>query len=284
MVLDSSGLGWRNAYASITAARVWTGEVAAIEHPSLAYCLRGTNLVERRIDGEAEPQIVHFRARRFGIMPTHAQATYSVRGGADVLMIYLRASMMRETIMRMGEPTGVPIHLTPVMNFLDPLLEQICLEFAAALHRQDASRDAAYVDRLAEMAAAHCWRNYRFAQSGAKDAASCGPPLPGLVAGVERVRLYVDEHLDSDLSLDRLARVAETKPSLLTQAFVELHSATPHQFVIRRRLEAARRLLIVSSLPISEIALQTGFASQSHLSVAFKRATGETPNRFRRAK
>jgi len=53
--------------------------------------------------------------------------------------------------------------------------------------------------------------------------------------------------------------------------------------VLRQRVDRARQLLADSNLPISEVALRTGFCSQSHLSDVFRRTVGETPASFRRA-
>jgi AraC family transcriptional regulator len=52
--------------------------------------------------------------------------------------------------------------------------------------------------------------------------------------------------------------------------------------VLRRRIERAKQLLRDTELPVLQVALRTGFASQSHLSTAFKRATGSTPGAYRR--
>jgi AraC family transcriptional regulator len=52
--------------------------------------------------------------------------------------------------------------------------------------------------------------------------------------------------------------------------------------VLQRRLARARELLIATDMPVVEIALATGFSSQSHLASAFRRLTGVTPGEYRR--
>jgi AraC family transcriptional regulator len=69
-----------------------------------------------------------------------------------------------------------------------------------------------------------------------------------------------------------------------TKAFTQTQRVTPDQYIIKRRVEHAGRLLTGTSLPLAEIALQTGFASQSHFSDVFKKVTGETPRAFRHAR
>jgi AraC family transcriptional regulator len=282
VVVHSGGLGWRDAHASITSGRVWSGRVPPVAHASFVYCMRGSNHVTRSIEGEDGRQVVNFKARQFGIMPSHAAGIYDVKGGADVLMVYLRGSMVRGAAADILGVDDGPVHLQPKMGFLDPLLEQICLEIVAALNRQDPIRDPRYVDQLAYMAAAHCLRNHLHESSDAEPPAPI--VVPSLSGTVHRVCQFIDARLDGDLSLDTLAREAGLSPPLLTQAFAQIHGVTPHQYVIGRRVEHARRLLIGADLPLAEIALQTGFASQSHFSAVFKRVTSETPNAFRRGR
>lgn len=282
IVLDSAGLGWRDAYASVTSDRVWSGRVEPIPHTCLVYCMRRANTIERWVEGEAAAEHLVFRPRQFGFIPTHAAATYSVKGGADVLLIYLRAQMIVEVAGRMLGETATRIDAEPRMGFVDPFLEQVALGFITALNRQDPSRDAAYVDQLAIMAAAHVVRYHR--RERPDDPLPRGAAAtPALSAAIQRVCDYIEARLDGDLSLDALAREAGASPALFTQAFAQAHHLTPHQYVIRRRVAQAARMLIGTSLPLSEIALRAGFASQSHFSNSFKRITGETPNAYRRA-
>jgi AraC family transcriptional regulator len=282
VVMTSAGLGWRNAFASVTSGREWSARTPRIAHASFAYCLRGTNRVEREIEGEGPAETMSFRPGQLGILPTHASAGYKVTGGADVLLIYLRGEMMRSVARELG--TARSWHLRPRMGFVDPLLEQLCLGFVAALNRQDPIRDPRYVDHLAEMAAAHCLRNHRLVEDAESEAVSTSTALPQFAASVHRVRRYIDANLDGDLSLDMLAREAGLPPPTLTQAFTRVQGVTPHQYVMQRRVEQASGLLMSASLPLAEIALRTGFASQSHFSAVFKKVTSLTPNEFRRAR
>jgi AraC family transcriptional regulator len=57
----------------------------------------------------------------------------------------------------------------------------------------------------------------------------------------------------------------------------------PYRYVILRRIDRAKKLLRHTDLPISRIAYDTGFASQSHLASTFKRVVGETPGAYRRS-
>lgn len=70
-------------------------------------------------------------------------------------------------------------------------------------------------------------------------------------------------------------------PFHLAHVFKEAMGVAPHQYVIQRRVERAKQLLAATELPIAEIALAVGCASQSHFSALFHRATGITPQCYR---
>jgi AraC family transcriptional regulator len=100
---------------------------------------------------------------------------------------------------------------------------------------------------------------------------------------LQRVRDYVEAHLDEDLSLTILADIACLSPYHFSRSFKQTTGVGPQRYVIQRRLERAKRLLRQTHQPLALIALEAGFADQSHLTQMFHRETGVTPGRFRAA-
>ena len=98
---------------------------------------------------------------------------------------------------------------------------------------------------------------------------------------LKRVVDYINEHLSEELSLLDLSRIADLSPHYFATAFKTSVGVPPHRYVIERRINLARNLLRRSNIPISEIAYDVGFSSQSHLTANFRRMTGVTPRRFR---
>ncbi|HEU0199673.1 MAG TPA: AraC family transcriptional regulator [Burkholderiaceae bacterium] len=96
-----------------------------------------------------------------------------------------------------------------------------------------------------------------------------------------RVLELIDAQLGTDLSITRLASTAGMSPDRFAHCFKLTFGQSPYRFVQLRRVEAARRLLKETRLPIAEIALAVGFASQSHFTQAFRQHTGTTPARVR---
>ena len=97
-----------------------------------------------------------------------------------------------------------------------------------------------------------------------------------------RVREYVDAHLDSKLDIHALARIARMTASQFNRWFPKVVGVSPHRYVVQCRLKRARELLATTQLSLSEIALTSGFADQSHFSRRFHAFIGMTPRKFRR--
>jgi AraC family transcriptional regulator len=88
-------------------------------------------------------------------------------------------------------------------------------------------------------------------------------------------------NLHRDISLAELAGEVGLSPHHLCRAFRESVGLPPHRYLVRQRVERAKAL-IAAGTPLVETALNCGFANQQHLAVAFRRATGTTPGRWRR--
>lgn len=93
---------------------------------------------------------------------------------------------------------------------------------------------------------------------------------------------YIGQHIERRLSVTDLARHACLSAAHFSERFRQQTGITPYQYLLRQRLAAARQLLADSPLPLSEIAAQTGFASQSALSHAFRRVYDHPPGQLRR--
>lgn len=110
------------------------------------------------------------------------------------------------------------------------------------------------------------------------------PDRPGRLseAQLQRVLDFIEAGIETPLSLETLSRVAGVSNSHLRTWFKAATGLTVHRYVLSRRVERARRLLLESDFSISEVAHRTGFAHQSHLAHWMRRQTGETPRGLKR--
>ena len=103
----------------------------------------------------------------------------------------------------------------------------------------------------------------------------------GPTAQINRARDYIEAHLAESLSVAEIAAAAAMSPSHFSRSFKELTGQPAWTYVQRRRCERARDMLRFTNEAIAAIALRCGFASQAHLTTAFKRTYGLTPAAFR---
>ena len=108
-------------------------------------------------------------------------------------------------------------------------------------------------------------------------------PLGGLAPGaLRRVREYIAQHLAEGIGSDALARIAGLSTGHFNRAFKQSTGDSPHHYIIRQRVAMAKVLLIETSRILADIALEAGFADQSHFSRTYVAITGETPSACRR--
>ena len=102
-------------------------------------------------------------------------------------------------------------------------------------------------------------------------------------AALRRVQLFVEANLDRPIHLNDMAARAALSPYHFARAFKTSAGMTPRAFVEQRRIERAKALLVDSSRPLSQIAVDAGFGTQSRLTTTFRVRTGFTPAAYRRA-
>ena len=93
---------------------------------------------------------------------------------------------------------------------------------------------------------------------------------------------YIAANLHGTIRVMDLVRVVQFSPHRFDRVFKESFGCTPHQYVMRKRIERAQSLLLMSNDSLSRIAAECGFVNQSHLSNLFRKVVGETPGKWRR--
>jgi len=101
---------------------------------------------------------------------------------------------------------------------------------------------------------------------------------------LRRVQSLVDAQLAEPLTLSDLAAAAGLSRMHFAAQFRAATGSSPHEYLLVQRIEAAKRLLMETELSLVEIALSVGFLAQAHFTTVFKRLTGDTPARWRRAR
>ena len=110
------------------------------------------------------------------------------------------------------------------------------------------------------------------------------PTPAGLdVDKLERVRVFIDRSLAESLHIQHLAAAVHMSPFHFSRLFKLATGESPHAYLTRRRVDRAKQLLAGATLPLVHVASAVGFQTQGHFTEVFRRHTGTTPRRFRRA-
>jgi AraC family transcriptional regulator len=91
---------------------------------------------------------------------------------------------------------------------------------------------------------------------------------------------FVDGNLASDLSLREMADQLKLAPSHFARAFKESVGVSPHQYILRRRIERALQLLKGPRRNLASMACELGFSNQGHFTNVFHRLVGVSPSRY----
>jgi AraC family transcriptional regulator len=156
----------------------------------------------------------------------------------------------------------------------DPTLHHVALALRAGVQSGDAL-DRMYGEALSTALAVHLLRKYSAAVLEPKRQYG-GLPREKLVRAVE----YIQDQLDTDLTVSGIAQAVYMTPSYFTRLFKESTGQSPYQYVVEARVRKAKDLLTTGKFTISEVAHHVGFADQSHLTRHFKRVFGLPPKRL----
>jgi AraC family transcriptional regulator len=210
------------------------------------------------------------------VVPAGSPALWRWSGSFDSLHIFLEP----ELFARVGaEAFGLdPARVTlPPLDGLDlPHLRTAMGAVDAELTAGGAGGSLA-AESLANLLAVHLIRHVSAPRQPTHRRAGTLPR-----AKLRAVVEYVEEHLDTGPTLEQMAAVARLNPYYLARQFKRATGLPPHQYLIMRRIERAKKLLQTGGdVSLAEVAAHAGFSDQSQFCQHFKRLTGVTPGQFR---
>jgi AraC family transcriptional regulator len=206
-------------------------------------------------------------------IPTH----WRWRGTKSSLHVYLQPDLVERVAVEV-------FGLDPARGVLPPLDALDTPQLVGALRAVDAELTAGGVggslasESLSNILAVHLIRHI----------VAPGRAVHGRDGTLPRGRLravleYLEEHLDAAPTLAEIAAVAGLNPCHFARQFKAATGLPPHQYVITRRVERAKRLLRAGTdLSLAEVAARAGFYDQSQFSHHFKRLVGVTPGQYRK--
>jgi AraC family transcriptional regulator len=220
------------------------------------------------------------RARAAGeasvcVIPSGQPFTARTEDFSENLAIYLDPALVLRAAMESGPVSREP-EVIEACSPHDPVVRNVGLALLAESQSEEPG-GRLYVESLSNLLAVHLLRHYT-----AKGAAGPAPFRGGLSGRtLRRVLSFIEENYESDLSLAELAEVGGMSTFHFAREFKRATGTTPHQYLIRLRVERAKALLTDSELPLVEVSSRSGFSHQSHFTRLFRRLTGTTPHSYR---
>ncbi len=262
----SDGTDWDGIFLVHNRQPAWEMPTNRLAQTILSINIGSSAKIERIIDGRLQRE--QFFNGNVAIYP--ADVDYRLRWDrdAEVLLLGIDPVLLNLAADEMDLETA---QLMPILAMQDPLIQGMALALKVELKSQQMSGKL-YADAIAQTLALHLLRNYSTHQ----------PIIQLPTGGMPKHKLhqatdYINDHLEQELSLSNLAAVVQMSPFHFARLFKQSTGLAPHQFVIRCRVERAKELLLQGKLGIADIAVEVGFANQSHLTRHFKRIVGVTP-------
>ena len=97
-----------------------------------------------------------------------------------------------------------------------------------------------------------------------------------------RAKDLIDRDYAKELDVPALARAAHASPAHFSRGFKRAFGETPHQYLLKRRIERAKDLLRETDRSVTEVSLDVGFRSLGSFSTAFRELVGEPPRDYAR--
>lgn len=230
-------------------------------------------ITERQIDG-------HFKREEIVqgscvIIPANLSHYGEWDKESGALCLSIDPTVFAQTIYEVVDPNT--IELLPVFATPDPFIHQIGVALKAALFKQS-DRSRLYAETLVNTLILHLLEHYTTSRPNLRECVAGQLPQYKL----QQVIDYIDAYLDRDLSLQELSNLVQMSPHYFSTLFKQSTGTTPHQYVIRCRIERAKCLMAQAKLSLAEIATQVGFVDQSHLHRHFKHLVGVTPKTYQK--
>ena len=279
LIVQSEGRGWSNLYAAVATVNSWSGTLNPTGHYCIGFCLRGPAQLRVSVAENPVAQEATLSPRQFLIIPADESSQWNRRGSSEMLMLYLKKELVEAVNKNVFGRSRVNVAIR--LGATDPLLEQLALAILEALQHPTLATTPAFVDTLAWTLATQLLKAHSINTEQDQPTSPC---YENFRSSMARVQDFIDRSLGEDLSLEVIACQANMSVCGLKRLFQRHHATSPHQYLLERRIAKAARMLAETELPIAEVALETGFSSQSHFATAFKKKVGLSPKAYRHAR
>jgi AraC family transcriptional regulator len=225
------------------------------------------------IDGKHKPATTHAPGGTF-LFDLRSDTVCEIHSSFDNIRFFISQASLDELAFDQGMPAIKGLALT-AWGSPDKVLFGLAHALLDQVERAD-ERSALFIDHVALAFHAHIMATYGHV-------AVAGPSSAGKLSPwqLRRVLDFMAVHLNDDPTIADLAQQCGLSSGYFARAFRQTLGVTPHQWLVRKRVERARALLLGSALGLADIAVMCGFVDQSHFTRVFAKFEGNSPGRWR---
>jgi AraC family transcriptional regulator len=267
----SCGFNWSGV--EVHRYRLAAGETREHEYPQLSVFMSHTSVP---VNGELFLAGERIPAKLGPSTVTIAPAGVPMRSrrdrGFEVTSIFLDPLAVTE-IARAETGCDIP-EVRMQYGIADPLIRSIGMMLDAELFSGCRS-SRIYAESLATALAAQIFA--RYSNRASENHPSAKLNKTQLRRSVE----FIHENLDKDLTLAEVAAVANMSKYHFAKSFRQMTGIAPHRYLVKVRIEKARKLLTLDTISVEEVANRVGYADKGHFSAQFMKIVGVSPSRYR---
>jgi len=167
------------------------------------------------------------------------------------------------------------VELIPQFATLEPTISGIGFALKTELETGGAGGKL-YAESATTLLATHLLQHY----------CTRSQTLPHYAGGLPKYKLreaiaYIQDHLGGEITLEAIATHLNMSQYYFCHLFKQSMGVSPYQYVLQQRINKAKQLLKQRQLAITDVALECGFANQTHFTKYFRKLTGFTPRAYR---
>ena len=275
VLASSQELGWQNLRAIHMHQKALEWEMPPLENHCIIIQVGPAVTVSARLGHYGFEQTV--QPGEITIVPAGMSLNWRQQdsGTNDALHLYLNPHIVRTTAESLDFDYA-HIAIKPQFGIRDKHIQHVGLSLLCELNEPNVV-GRVYADWLGKVLAIQLVRGYSQLKNVHLSRGGIAPRK------LRKAMEFIDANLEKEQTVTLAAVAEEVQMSYFhfSRVFKQSTGVSPNVYMIEQRIERAKKLLSDTELPIAEIALRVGFASQSHFTTTFRRLAWATPKAFR---
>jgi AraC family transcriptional regulator len=273
--LSSQSLGWENMFAMVLP---YPGNLpplvlpAILEEDEILVHLSNPVQLNVKIGGESFAAVASPGA--FSTAPNYAPTTWHILGPTEIFVMSVRHELLTQVALEMLDIDPKYVRLAGKVGEEDPFIYQVSQLMLGEIKTLGMA-GRLFIDSLTQSLIIHLIRKHvLFPKEFPHVKGNLAPKV------LRSVLDFIDEYLEENISLEKIAAVANLSVFHFSRLFKKTMNIPVHQYVLQKRLDCGKRLLTRGGLTIAQVAARAGFADTSHFHRHFKRRFGIAPGAY----